>query len=196
MVDKTPGTNRVDWQLSLYAALVGLFVFVAVEICPADTSFFLYLFVAAPILALVSIFFLVCSAISRHRHRCLRVLPALVILWVISLSFFVYDVKHPIAIRSAARWLVRSNDFKEQVLAKSAANGELKHMEWDGWGMFGQDTNAFLVFDPSDALSAAAKSHQPGKFNGIPCEVHVVRRLESQWYTVVLYTGEDWGSCL
>jgi hypothetical protein len=50
----------------------------------------------------------------------------------------------------------------------------------------------YLVFDPGDSLSAAAASHQPGKFNGIPCEVYRVRRLESHWYTVLFYTDEDW----
>jgi len=51
----------------------------------------------------------------------------------------------------------------------------------------------FLVFDPTDSLSAAAKSHSPGKFKGIPCEVPLVRRLESHWYTVRFYTDEYWG---
>jgi len=50
-----------------------------------------------------------------------------------------------------------------------------------------------LVFEAADALSVAAKSQQPGKFGGIPCEVYRVRRLESHWYTVQFYTNEFWG---
>jgi hypothetical protein len=72
-------------------------------------------------------------------------------------------------------------------------HGELKHVEWDGWGWGGQDTTVYLVFDPADLLSQAASSHHPGKYNGIPCEVFLVRRLESQWYTVQFYTDEWWG---
>ena len=57
----------------------------------------------------------------------------------------------------------------------------------------GQDTIVYLVFDPTDALSSAAKKHQPGKFSGIPCEVPLVDRIEEEWYTVRFYTDENWG---
>jgi len=115
---------------------------------------------------------------------------------VISASFLLYDFKHPLVIRSAARWMVWSHGYKKEVLAQpAAANGDLKHIDWDGWGFAGSDTSAFLVFDPTDSLSAAARSRQPGKFNGIPCEVFLVRRLESHWYTVQNYTNQGWGAC-
>jgi hypothetical protein len=68
----------------------------------------------------------------------------------------------------------------------------LRHIEWDGWGWAGMDTTVFLVFDPADSLSTAAKSHQPGKYNGLPCEVSRVRRLRSHWYNVQFYTDEYW----
>jgi len=75
-------------------------------------------------------------------------------------------------------------------------NNELKHIEWDGSGFAGVANNTvYLAFDPTDALSTAAKSHQPGKFNGIPCKVLMVRRLESHWYTVLFYTDETWDQC-
>ena len=54
-------------------------------------------------------------------------------------------------------------------------------------------TIVYLVFDPADSLSPAAKGHQPGKFSGIPCEVPRVQRLESHWYAVTFYTEESWG---
>jgi hypothetical protein len=86
--------------------------------------------------------------------------------------------------------------YKEKVFAEPiSAKGDLKHIEWDGWGMFGQDTSVFLVFDPTDSLAMAAISRLPGKFNGIPCEVFLVRRLESHWYTVQNYTDQGWGDC-
>jgi hypothetical protein len=33
------------------------------------------------------------------------------------------------------------------------------------------------------------------KYNGIPCEVFRVRRMERQWYTVQFYTDSDWTHC-
>jgi hypothetical protein len=71
----------------------------------------------------------------------------------------------------------------------------MKHIEWDASGFAGVANNtAYLVFDPSDSLSAAVKSHQL-KFNGTHCEARDVRRLEHQWYAVLFYTGQTWGQC-
>ena len=53
----------------------------------------------------------------------------------------------------------------------------------------------YLVFDPTDALSTAPKGRSAGKVHGMPCEVFRVQRLESRWYSVVFYTGTDWGHC-
>ena len=99
------------------------------------------------------------------------------------------------SIRSATKWFIWSPRYKREVLAQSGRTvGELKHIEWDGWGFPGAgDTTVYLVYDPTDSLSAAAKSHQPGKFVGIPCTVPLVSRLESQWYAVRFYTDEWWG---
>jgi hypothetical protein len=97
-------------------------------------------------------------------------------------------------VRTTARWFAFSHRYKAEVLSQPASrSGELKHIEWDGWGWAGQDTTVYLVFDPTDALSAPAKSGNSGKFNGLPCEVHLVRRLEKDWYTVQFYTNEWWG---
>lgn len=94
-------------------------------------------------------------------------------------------------IRSAIRWRGWSRDYKARVLAQPASAGGLKHTEWDGWGWGGQDTTVYLVFDPSDSLSAAASSRKEGKYDSIPCEVYRIRRLESHWYTVQMYTNGD-----
>jgi uncharacterized iron-regulated membrane protein len=98
------------------------------------------------------------------------------------------------SLRTATKWFMRSQRYKSEVLAQSGGTaGELKHIEWDGWGWAGQDTTVYLVFDSTDSLSMAAANHAPGKFNGIPCEVAQVRQLESHWYTVQFYTNEFWG---
>jgi hypothetical protein len=115
------------------------------------------------------------DAIANNRRRCLSILSMLAIHWAISVPL----VKNYSAVRDSARWLVWSRDYKVKVVAQpTSANGELQHIEWDGWGWAGQDTVVFLVFDPTDSRAAAA-SHQPGKFSGIPCEVYLLRRPES-----------------
>jgi hypothetical protein len=99
------------------------------------------------------------------------------------------------ALSASLPWLLWSHSFKAEVLAQPApANGELRHMEWEATGFGGVANNTvYLVFDPTDSLSAAARSHSPGKFTGVPCEVRRVRRLESQWYAARFYTDELWG---
>jgi hypothetical protein len=186
-----------NWRMQLYSALVALILFIAIHTCQADTELFLDVFIVAPILVVCSVSMAVYAAIGKNRRRSNQLLQTLAIFWIVSTAFFVFDLKHPIAIRSTARWLIWSHDYKTQVLAQpSPPNGELKHIEWDGWGMFGMDTSAFLVFDPADSLSVAASSNQSGKFNGIPCEVFRVRRLETHWYTVIYYTGPYyWDKC-
>lgn len=112
------------------------------------------------------------------------------------LSFFVVTLAvawNLYTVRSAVKWLALAHRYKADVLAQSNATGELKHIEWDGWGWAGQDTTVYLVFDPTDALSTASKNHVLGHFYGIPCEVVRVRKLEHRWYTVQFYTNEFWG---
>jgi hypothetical protein len=72
----------------------------------------------------------------------------------------------------------------------------LKHIEWDASGFAGVANNtAYLVFDPTDTLSAAAINDQAAKFNGVPCKARAIRRLEDHWYTVLFYTDQTWDQC-
>jgi len=99
-------------------------------------------------------------------------------------------------IRPHLLWLVSSNRYQTEVLANApAANGELKHVEWngDGWGSGATgDWMGYVVFDPSDSLSAATRNNLPTEYKGIPCKVKLVRRLEKQWYSVVLDMNQFW----
>jgi hypothetical protein len=99
-------------------------------------------------------------------------------------------------IRPHLLWLVSSERYKSEVLANApAANGELKHVEWngDGWGSGATgDWMGYVVFDPSDSLSAATRNSVPTEYKGIPCKVILVRRLEKQWYSVVLDMNQFW----
>jgi hypothetical protein len=99
-------------------------------------------------------------------------------------------------IRPHLLWLVWSNRYKGEVLANSAAaNGEFKHVEWDGdgWGSGATgDWMGYVVFDPTDSLSAARKKDVPTEYAGIPCKVILVRRLEKRWFSVVLDMNQFW----
>jgi hypothetical protein len=186
---------RFNWRMQVYAVLGALVVFAAISLLDRDISLFLSLFIIA-ILSICIVLLLIYAAFGKNRRRSCHQLLTLAIFWTISMSFFVSERSHPIAIRSVARWLVWSRDYKTQVLAQpQPPNGELKHIEWDGWGMFAQDTDVYLVYDPTDSLLVAALSREPGKFDHIPCEVQGVRRLERHWYSVIFYTSETWDYC-
>lgn len=97
--------------------------------------------------------------------------------------------------RWRAEWLVDSRNYKAEVLAQPQKSAALRHVEWDGWGLAGQDTVVYLVFDPDNTLAEAARTVRPGKYPGIPCEVPSVWKLENTWYTVLFYTNTDWNHC-
>jgi hypothetical protein len=189
------GKSRGNWHVpaaaSLAAVAVLLFTAVALE---ADTALLVYFFIIPPILLAVT-GSLAWSTYKRRRPFA-EVMWTLLALWVISVSLIAFDLGHLSVLHESAKWLVGSRRYKAEVLAQPpAAGGALRHIEWDGWGMFAQDTSVYLVFDPNDILSSAAASHQPGKFRGLPCEVPVVRRLEKGWYSITFYTDEDWDHC-
>ena len=179
--------DRFNWLLPFYAAVGALFLFVPfITTFGYDGGEFLYVLLAIPI---ISIALIVLAFFKRGRLR-LAVLSMLVVFWASSWGL----LKNALEVRSEVRWLFLSRHYKAKVLAEPVpANGELKHIEWDGWGFAGAgDTDVFLVYDPSDSLSAAAKNQAPGKFNGIPCEVYKIRRLESHYYTALFYTDTSW----
>ena len=189
MIQRIAEENRFHWQLPFYIAMGSLLIFFPVTNYDSTFGEILYLFVVAPIVS----FFLLVLAIRGKGRRRLAILSMLAVYWLVSWTL----VKNSVDMRAASRWLIRSKDYKAQVLAlPDSGNGELRHIEWDSWGFPGAgDTHVYLVFDPNDSLSAPAKSHSLGKFSGIPCEISRVRRLENQWYSVVFYTDTDWGHC-
>jgi hypothetical protein len=192
MFKRPAEVDRFNWWLPLSAVLGTIILFVPATIYEPDGAFLAYAFVGVLISLSVGGFSLD-AWFARKNRQCLSILRMLVIYWSTSVVLF----GNYMSIRTAARWLVLSRDYKGRVLAEpTSPNGEFKHVEWDGWGWAGQDTTVYLVFDPKDSLSAAARNHQSGKFKGIPCEVNVVRHLESQLYTAQFYTNEFWGHCI
>ena len=196
MPEKTTEVSPFDWRVPGGAALVAFFVSLSIAVCQADTAIFLYLFLVAPILILLSIALPIYAIFGKGRRKRLTLLATLGAVWVVLSILFTYYVQDGSTVRTTTRWLVWSRNYKEKVFAVYApTNGELRHVEWDGWGWGGEDTTVYLVFDPKDSLSSAALIRQPGKFEGIPCPVPQVSRLESQWYAVRFYTNENWDGC-
>jgi hypothetical protein len=199
MVEKPTEAGQLSWRLPSYAAIIEIIIFIPIAISHPDTMFFVGIFLIIPALLIASIVLIVLfvrSVLGLGRVHPLSILATLAILWVIPTSLIFYERKHPFALHETARWLAVSNVYKGKVFAQPTSNGEFRHIEWDGSGFAGvANQTVYLVFDPSDTLSAAVKSHRADKFNGIPCEVRSVQRLESHWYSVVFYTDQDWGHC-
>jgi hypothetical protein len=190
MDEKATEGDQFNWRLPLAAALGTPLIFLILAIFQPESL--VYLFFVVPVISIFLISAAVYSAIARKKGRCVPILLMLAIFWVLSVPLF----KNHLALRSAGRWLIWSNDYKSMVAAQpTPANGNVKHLDWDGWGWGGENTEVYLVFDPSDSLSAAAKTHQPGKFDGLPCKVDRVLRLERNWYAAQFYTGTDWDHC-
>jgi hypothetical protein len=161
-----------------------------------DFGVFLFLvFFLTPAVMMSSLVLLVVAVFSKMNRR--FCLSALAVLMTFVGTLLAADLGgRQREIRWSAMWLYRSRELKGKVLAQpEPPPGELRSFDWDGWGWAGQDTEAYLVFDPIDSLSVAARSGRPGKFPGIPCKVPQVYRLESHWYSVLYYTNEVWGYC-
>lgn len=192
-VDSSGGSpsriDHINWRLPLYAGLIALAVYLPITVYGSDMDEILYLFVLAPIIGFVLLLTLAIRKKPRQRVSTVLMFLAYV---VVTGTLGMSDGE----LRPALRWLLWSDRYKAEVLTlPDSTDGDLKRVEWDGWGFAGNDTVAYLVFDPTDSLAPAAKRGSSGKFRGIPCEVSFVRRLESRWYSVVLYTNADWDHC-
>lgn len=181
------------WLLPLYAAAVALIVFLPIFMFNGfDITELAYVFVFIPLGGLFFAVVLLATAFIKKSSPSRSIFLIFPAYWAVSAVLFMNSAE----LRVRTRWLLHSNECKESLLARQVpANGDLRHIEWDGWGFAGMDTTEYLVYDPSDSLSGAASSKAKGKFPGIPCEVPRVRRLESRWYAVTFYTGMGWGKC-
>jgi hypothetical protein len=179
--------ERFNWRLPVYTALAAIALGLLDTFGKSDSLLYL---LPVVLVSLFLLLFLLFAAIGRKSSLCLAILSMLAVFWIFSFALFT----NRYAIRNNMRWLLGSRRYKAEVLAQSAPpNGELKRVEWDGWGFPGAgNTYVYLVFDPTDSLAAAAKKHEPGKFDGISGKVLRVSRLEDRWYAVLFYTGQTW----
>jgi hypothetical protein len=179
--------EQFNWRLPLYAAVGASIVLLSLFVYSPNGGL-LYILLIALIICIACLILLVASAVRKRRRRCLSMLLTLVTFLFVSGLL----LENAGSLRPWLRWLLWSHRFKAELLAQpTPANGELKHVEWGGWGGAPVgDWTAYVVFDPGDSLSAAAKSRSSGKFSGIPCSVDVVRRLEDHWYSVTMGMNE------
>lgn len=179
--------RQINWRLLSSVAIGASIIFLSLI---AYTPYsFVYLPLVTLVIGLVLVVLLVTASVRRRRHECLSLSLTLLALIGVTGGFFLNRA----GLRPHLRWLLWSRGFKAEVLAQPApANGDLRHIEWEATGFAGVANNTvYLVFDSTNALS----KHSSGNFDGIPCKVPRVRRLESQWYAVYLYTDEVWGQC-
>jgi len=179
----------VNWRLPLYGLIAALLVlFPKIVFGNGVDTFLITMFQGAIVCVVLLIVF-----VLRIRRQTISVLLMAGVFC--AACWALYRVSDDA--RTVCRWIVHKNAYKAKVLAQpTSRDGRLKHVEWDGWGFAGSgDTVVYLVFDPNNSLASAMTVPSPGKFRGIPCQVLRVRRLESQWYTVLFYTGTDWEHC-
>lgn len=188
MDEETVNRDRFNWRLPLYSAIGGLILFAPIMFFGSSFSDLLYILVAAPIIGFALFLVALIVAIRGKRRLGLAVLAMVIAYWAVSWGLS----RNSSELRSTARWLLWSQYYKAEVLAqRGTADGDLRHIEWDGRGQAGTYTIAYLVFDPTESLSIATKSGSPRELNGVPCKVYRVRRMESHYYTVQTYASWD-----
>jgi hypothetical protein len=178
---------RFNWRLPCYGAILGLIVLLPVILESPDSCLVLIL-VAVPIIGLV----LAIAAIVWSGRR--LALFAMFAAYCLVILGMLVNYR---SLREIGRWFLWSKSYKSEVLAQSTnpLAKELKHIEWDGWGWAGSDTTEYVLFDPSDKLAVPAEQHLSGRFEGIPCGVYRIRRMENHWYMVLFYTDTTWDQC-
>jgi hypothetical protein len=184
--------RRFDLRKPLVAAAVALVASLLITIYGTDIDWLLYAAAVGVLGGIGLLGSIALRAVFRKRQDVLMALAIFGAYVAVTAVFFVgYGELRPIL-----RWSLWSQRYKSELLAQAtpASGQQLKHVEWErsGWGPVGP-TIVYLVFDPTDSLSVAAKSHRAGRFSGIPCEVPRVQRLEGHWYAVTFYTEESWG---
>jgi hypothetical protein len=196
MVERRNEAGKIDWRSLSYAAIFEFVVFVSLTILEEDILFPLAVVLVVPLLFITNIVVLLYATIRKRLRQLQQTLVTLAVLWAVPTFVLLYNLANPFQLREMARWLVWSREYKAEVMAQpTSANGDLKHIEWDGSGFAGSARQSLvLAFDPEDTLSPVAKSHQ-GKFNGRSCMVARVYRLEMHWYAVLFYFNDTWGDC-
>ena len=175
------------WPALAWTALLAFLIPYLIGISPGfDLGQLAYFLLFVPLIALTLLIF----AFKRRSRRAWLVLC---IFCCVSMLCFKADY----FLRVHGRWMWLENTAKREVFAQgSPSAGQLGHMAWDGWGMFAQDTEVYLVTDPANATIAVTRSADGLRAKGVPCAFWRSYRLEPHWYALVFFTNTNWDSCV
>jgi hypothetical protein len=163
MVDTRSAADRFDWRLPFYAVAIAAAVLIPLMVWHAD-AILLYILLIGPTILLYYLVQLLVAAIRKQPRRCLLLSMTILAFLAVSAALLINEG----TLRPALRWLLWSRHLKAEVAQTTPPNGELKHMAWDRWsGTRAGDWTAYVVFDPTESLSAAAASHASGMFSGV-----------------------------
>jgi hypothetical protein len=195
MVERVPNGNGFNWRMPFYALIAAVIVMLLSFVYSSDPVLE-YLFFLVPIVCLAILALLLLLVFGMRPPQSLSMLVAAVVFVFAAGAMLTTQT----VLRPSLRWTLWSRGLKAKVFAQPIKpDGELKHIEWDGWGGAPVgDWTAYVVYDPTDSLADVAKDGGSGNYRrlrGIPCEVDSVRRLEPHWYSVVLGVNEWWDRC-
>jgi hypothetical protein len=183
----TTDGNRRCWLLIAIAMVSALVATFPLAVSNAGRGFIACLFSVLTVFVILIVVGLIVYRRSPESQLTIVFMALLYVgtTWTL-LGGYVFDA---IRIRELYRWVLSSNRYRATVLAQPASvGGDLKYTEWDGWRLAGSATVSYLVYDPSDSLRLLARAHIPQKLKGVPCGVARIDRLQSRWYSVVLFT--------
>lgn len=183
--------RRLRWKALAVTAAASMAVYTPIIALDSDTGSILYW--EALLLAFLGCFAIAFTfTITGKRRDAITLLGVAFVCTVVSISLF----WNHYALRTTYRWAFHASAYKRRLFARhdSDPNGMI-YMDWDGWGMAGSDTEAYLVHDPTDRLRFSSRGRYGLRAQGLACEVWKIRRLEKEWYSVVFFTNEGWGAC-
>ena len=175
---------QLKWRAPLTVMIVTMLTIIALLIYSHDFGSLAGAFLVAPVALLIMAVLILRGSRTTKLFGLVLLCLCVLLTWQI--------LEHSEEIRSEMRWLVGSGQWKNIGLDQSPNTlSGMKCVIWDGWGMFAQDTNVYLVYSPDDAL----RNYSPSNLSGLPSPVSRVQRLERYWYSVTFYTDEGWDHC-
>ena len=180
--------DRFRWSIAAYETAILSAIFIAIEFSKDwDFGGFFFLLLTSPIVALGMLTISAVKAFRRRRRGALSFLLAAVAYCAVSWLLLKFSTE----LHAEILWAVHSEQYKADVLARSAGANGLKSIYWFGWGWAGSGTDMYLAYDPTDSLSH--KDPHTGRFGSLKCDkVWKVHRLQRDWYGVTFDTNEVW----
>src|ERR1017187_8338163 len=135
MAETVGHMNFSKWWLPLCAGFVSLIIGILILISGAfDLGELGYVFLGVPFITLVVAICVFVVARRTRRTPSLAIFLILPVYWAITWILFAERVD----VRETVRWALDAKEYKAEMLKRpDPPSGELRHMEWDGWGWAG-----------------------------------------------------------